>query len=209
MVASILMSLKTRAQLIRDLQDQGLIDPDASVSRTGLAVWDNGVLEYGLTVVRAGDGTVEWRLAVDDKEFGQRLAKFGRFAVGVHPVRSNKFEWPGATELLKSLALEVRSGLEQVKDRKDLCCAFMSEADVSVGETFIWLPRASYPSRLVKSLILARELADPTLVAAIGSRIEALPVSRDNTGKLESGRDVVVRYARKYSKELGFEVEIP
>lgn len=203
------MTLKTRAQLIRDLQGQGSIDPDASVSRTGLAAWDNGALEYGLTVVRAGDGTVEWRLAVDDKELGHLLTKSGRFAVGVHPVRSNRFEWPSTTELLEPLASEVRSGLEQVKDRNDLCRAFMSEADVSGDETFIWLPRASYPSRLVKSLILARELADPTLVAAIASRIEALPNSRDNAGRSESGRDVVVRYARNYSKELGFKVEIP
>jgi hypothetical protein len=78
------MSQKTRAQLIRDLQEQGFIDLDASVLRAGLTVWDNGVLEYGLTFVRAGDDTVEWRLAVDDKEFGQRLTKFGRL-VGIVP----------------------------------------------------------------------------------------------------------------------------
>lgn len=203
------MSPKTRVQLIRDLQDQGSIDRDASVSRTGSAVWDNGVMEYRFTLLRAGDDTVEWRLAVDDKELGHLLNKFGRFAVGVHPVRSNRFEWPSAIDLLEPLASEVCSGLEQVKDRKDLCCAFMSEADVNGDETFIWLPRASYPSRLVKSLILARELTDSTLVAAVASRIEALPMSRDNAGKPEPGRDVVVRYARSYAKELGFEVEVP
>jgi hypothetical protein len=166
-------------------------------------------LEYALTVARSGDGTVEWRLSVDDQELGQGLSKFGRFAVGIHPVQANRFEWPGVRDSVEGIALEIRSGIAQVEDRSDLCSAFMSETDVRGGETFIWLPRASYPSRLVKSLILARRLADPALEAAVASRIEALPATRDNVGKIESGRDVVGRHARKYSKELGFEVEIP
>lgn len=136
------------------------------------------------------------------------LAKFGRFAVGVHPVRGDRFEWPGADNSLDLLGSEIRSGTERIQDRDGLCRALMAEADVSDGETFVWLPRASYPSRLVKSFILARSLDDPVLAGMAREKVHALPVSRDNAGRVESGRDVAARYAKSYSKELGFRVDL-
>lgn len=209
MVAHLLMSApRSRTRLIHDLQAWGAVDGNASVSRNGSAVWEVRGLAVTFAVVRSPGGAVGWRLAVDDKELGPMLAKFGRFAVGVHPVRGDRFEWPGADNSLDLLGSEIRSGTERIQDRDGLCRALMAEADVSDGETFVWLPRASYPSRLVKSFILARSLDDPVLAGMAREKVHALPVSRDNAGRVESGRDVAARYAKSYSKELGFRVDL-
>lgn len=209
MVARLLMGApRSRMLLIHDLQAWGALDGHASVSRNGSAVWEARGLAVTFAVTRSPGGAVEWRLAVDDKELGPRLAKFGRLAVGVYPVRGDRFEWPGADDSLDLLGSEIRSGTERIQDRDGLCRGLMAETDVSDGETFVWLPRVSYPSRLVKSFILARSLDDPVLEGLAREKIDALPASRDNAGRMEAGRDVAVRYAKSYSKELGLPVDL-
>lgn len=198
----------TRKRFLENLASLEAIGADAVVAQDGVATWSRVGLVHTLTAARSREGAVEWHLAVDDLDLGARLKEDGRFAVSVRPVRADRFFWPNPGDSVDAVALEIRSGALQMRSRHALCSALMAETDIADGETYVWLPRANYSARLAKAFILARKLGRRDLETRVLSKIEALPNSRDNVGRMQAGRQVVNKYLSIFTKETGVDIEV-
>jgi hypothetical protein len=119
--------------------------------------------------------------------------------------------WPSRLKLASDEVTYVRESFsmarEFVKDRLDLCLLLAQEHDVVRGVLFSWLYQA-YPARLVKALMIARDLRDADRVQEI---TEILKSGRSWSVSPSQDQDILVvagRRARELSKIIGRPIEL-
>jgi len=189
--------------------DIGVIPESATVDRKGRATWSSGEFALVAMLERRPDGRLGWHAFVGDLKLGPALSNFGSLSVAIDPAVDDAIEWPTTDYPVECVEDFLRGGVGIsrgfVVDRLDLARLLASESDVRRGNLTTWLPRASYPARLVQALILARDSESIELEAEIQERL------RSGTLLLPGGQEVDIassakRWAKQYAKALGREV---
>ncbi len=169
-------------------------------SRRGDAMWTSGDLEYRAWVDRV-DGKIECETNIGDARFAERMAQYGRMSVMVRSANPPR-DWPVgrkvSADMLAHLVGEFRAEFDFVSDRADLCWLLPQQSDVHRGHIYAWLPRVSYPGRLVKSLILARDAGLADLEKEIREKLASGPILLSDGSERE-----MVRSARQWAKRYG------
>jgi hypothetical protein len=149
-------------QVLRHAAEAGIIPPAAPISRKGEATWRADGRELLARVERQSDRMLSWHTYVGDAKLGPAMAKFGRLAVRIEPASGEVIDWTQRSglsdEVLRYLREGIGASLHFVVDRADLAQILASEHDIRRGGLSTWLPRGSYPARLVEALILARDM---------------------------------------------------
>lgn len=186
----------------------GAVPAAASVSGKGDACWEVGELNYRLWVWKDAAGALTWDLHIADAKFDALMSEYGGLSVLVRDSR-NAMPWPLAADASLASFLEEGPGQARqfVVDRADLCALLSSSADVHRGEFYAWLPIANYPARLVKALVLARDIGAVDLESGILSKLQDSPISLSNGHSLDI-LESAKSWAGKYSAALGFEIPI-
>ncbi|GAA4356603.1 hypothetical protein [Angustibacter luteus] len=112
-----------------------------------------------------------------------------------------------ATGLVEGLAAGLGRAVALVTSRRELCRLLLAEGDVGSGDVYLWHYQA-YPARLVKALLLARDIGaqddvEQALDALHGGRV--LPISP------RESEDVLVtatRRAREFEAVLGRPIDL-
>lgn len=179
-------------------------------SRRGDARWVHGDLEYWVWVDRTPGGEIRCEMNVADATFAERMAEYGRLSVMIRSADTPP-PWPDRQKALASvlpqLVAEFQAELGFVSDRADLCWLLSQEGDVHRGRTYAWLPRASYPGRLVQALIVARDAALTELEKEIRARLASPSIQLPDGSKLEITRSAR-QWADRFSKALRLEIEV-
>ena len=85
--------------------------------------------------------------------------------------------------------------------------AARSDDDVPRGRLYAWLPRASYPARLVQALIIARDMGSSRLVSMIEEKLHGSPVVLSNGDRIDIFP--AARYwAEEFEKALGARIDL-
>ena len=167
----------TRGQVLRRLMQSENVLANAEVNlRRGTCDWADGELRYRLLVWPTRPGHLAITVFVSPAGLLGIASDQGGLdaTVGVRPMSD-------ADSLMASppaLAAFVDVARRFVADRADLCWLLMQEHDVRRDDAVAWLYQG-YPARLVKALVLARELGSSTLE----QQVQAV---------LHSGRQVAV-----------------
>lgn len=197
------------SQILKMATTIGAIPESARVDRKGRATWSSGDFALVVILERRSDGRLGWHAFVGDLKLGPTLSSFGSLSVAIDPAIDDAIDWPTTNDSAESVEEFLRGGVAVapgfVVDRLDLAQLLASESDVRRGNLTTWLPLASYPARLVQSLILARDLGSVELEAKIREKL--------NSGVLllPGGQEVDIasaakRWAKQYAKALGHEV---
>jgi hypothetical protein len=204
------MALVSAAAVMRAVLAADGIGVQAEPSRRGDAQWTRGDLEYQAWVERTADGGITPDTNVGDAKFAERMKQYGRMSVMIRSA-DPPLPWPDGrralAEVLPRLVADFRAEFDFVADRADLCWLLSQERDVHRGPIYAWLPPASYPGRLVKALIPARDAGLADLEKEIREKLAAGPIRLPDGSELEVAR-AARDWAKQYSKALGFEVTL-
>ncbi|GGM89416.1 hypothetical protein GCM10010106_41050 [Thermopolyspora flexuosa] len=200
------MSAPAVLRLARDL---GVVPSNAEVTRRGGVNWVSGELEYFGWVMKRVPGRLTWGLNVGDAKFGPLMSEYGRMVVWIRGPR-DEFPVPKRPDdhLIEWLQEGLGKAKEFVADRKDLCVLFASPEDVWRGDLYAWLPPSNYPARLVKALVLARDIGNPEMEAQVMGRLRRERKVDPRTGELTDVMTEARSWARQFSAVLGFDIPL-
>lgn len=187
----------------------GVVPGEAQVSPKGEARWSRTGLSYLLRVERRPDGSFAWHLYVGDEKFGPAMKDYGSLSIMIRTVGDPSIPWPTDSDqgFAEAFHGELREAVRFVDNRADLARIFAADSDVCRGSLYAWLPSGNLASRLVQSVVVARDMGDEMLAE------EALSKLRSGILVASYGREVDIlvsakEWAKRYSKALGFKVEL-
>jgi hypothetical protein len=194
--------------VIRAATAVGAIPLEAEVTGKGLARWNRDGLSILTWLTKSRDQELEWFVNTGDSKLDDLLPKSGGLTVRVRSRRVLPIPWPTSVtpELEEFLRSGIGSASTTVVDREDLCRLLMEPDEVERGSFYIWQDRMSYPSRLVKGLVLARDLNDSMLEREALSKlggIKGIPVPEGFSGDMFS---LAKEWAKRYSREMKMEI---
>lgn len=186
----------------------GAIPSDAVIKKAEVT-WERDGLRHLGWVSKKPTGELSWNLNVGDAKFGPKLDGYGGFAVMVR-ADDNAMPWPErvSDELDEFLRHGFGTAALVVADRLDLAELLAASGDVHRGSVFIWLPEASYPSRLVLAKVLAEDLGRDDLAREYRERLESAPEIPASAGRVINPVSSARTWAKTYGKRLGFEIKI-
>jgi hypothetical protein len=204
--------------LIRAMVDADILPADAMlVPRKGRAYWSERELRFQALVEKGDTGNVQWQLFVSDgTDLGLPSEEKGLDAtISIREIGDKqdigRLPWPSRPKLARDEVTYLRESFgaarEFVKDRLDLCFLLTQEHDAVRGALFSWLHQA-YPARLVKALMIARDLRDVDRVQEI---TEILKSGRSWPVSPSEDQDILVvagRRARELSQIIGRPIEL-
>jgi hypothetical protein len=203
------MAQVSPAGVMRAVLSDDRIGVPAEPSRRGDAMWTRGDLEYRTWVGRTADGGIACHTNIGDAKFAERMGRYGRMSVMVRSANPPR-EWPsGRTvhdEELDDLVDDCGAQLGFLADRADLVDVLSQEGDLHRGSAYAWLPRASYPARLVQALVLARDMGLADKEKEIRGKLTGTMVLGDS-GEVDIRRSAQ-QWAKQYGKVLGFEIPL-
>jgi hypothetical protein len=187
----------------------GFLPRTAEVNRNGAARWDSRGLEHLAGVGKLPPlGELHWSVSVGDLKFASAMQEYGRMSIILRGVDGG-VPWPAAINgsLMEFLQRGVAEAVDFVHDRADLCRLLASPEDVHRGRVYAWLPVGSFPARLVKALVLARDMQRADLEAEIREKLNAGLIV------MSHGPDIDIRasaqqWAKSYSKALGMDIPL-
>jgi hypothetical protein len=183
---------------------------DAEVSSNGVSRWQENHLLFQLMLERKRDGNLAWTLIVGDAKFGPALKNYGYMSILVRLIGNPSIPWPTGSadqEFARFFLDGVAEARAFVSGRADLAGIFASDTDVCRGSVYAWLPPANYISRLIESLIIARDIGDDEFAGDILGRLHSgvqVPSYDRDVDILVMAREL----AKPFSKALGFQVEL-
>ena len=164
----------TPGGVVRAALRAGTLPSEALALGRGWVGWQVGDLAYRAVVSRDGE-RMRWRVFIEDARLGPAMEGYGRLSVPVDPVEQG-LAWPDGSRLhpdaadaLQAVFRDVRS---LVRDRRELAQLMMEPDDVRHGEVVVWLPASGWPGRLAQALVIATDLHDEPLAAAVRDRIK-------------------------------------
>src|SRR5690242_4737578 len=103
------------------------------------------------------------------------MKRYGGMSVRVRAISEGVLSWPlkGERESLLLYLDEMHHGIEFVRHRADLASLLAEESDVVRGAACAWQPAASYPARLVQSLVLARDIGANDLIDCVVDKMSS------------------------------------
>ncbi|WP_285632505.1 hypothetical protein [Actinoallomurus iriomotensis] len=198
------------SEILGGAMESGIIPEVAEISRRGDVKWTQGELSYVTWISKGPEGFLTWSVNVGDAKFFDALKPYGGMSVRVRAISEGVLSWPlkGERESLLLCLDEMRHGIEFVRDRADLASLLAEESDVVRGAAYAWQPAASYPARLVQSLVLASDINANDLIDCIVNKMSSDVLILPNGNRLEI-RKSAAYWAKQYSKVLGFEIPLP
>jgi hypothetical protein len=181
----------TPGGVIRAALRDDVLPSEAVALGQGWVGWETGDLAYRAVVSRDGE-CMRWRVFVEDARLGPAMESYGRLSVPVDPVDQD-LDWPDGSRLRPdapdALQAVFRDVLSLVRDRRELAQLMMEPDSVRRGAVAAWLPASSWPGRLAQALVIATDLDDQLLAAAVRDRIK-VPGSRIVSYRPSHGPDV-------------------
>ncbi|GAA3448437.1 hypothetical protein [Dactylosporangium matsuzakiense] len=196
--------------ILRILQTQEVIPPTAEPTRRGMRWSTTTGLEHLMWLSKSADGALQLLLNTGDAKFAPLFREYGRFATRIRRQGNLLAVWPSKKDQadLEKLKNEAETALRFIRDRADLCDVMLEQEDLLYrGQWYAELGLFSYPTRLVKTLILAEDLGNQTLIEDARRRIHsgiATAPNGDEVDVLRSSREV----AKEYGKILGRPIDV-
>jgi hypothetical protein len=198
------------AKIMRAILSSDTISIPAEPSRRGDAQWVSGELEFRAWLDRTPEGHIRCESNVGDAKFAQAMQRHGRMSVMLRSLAPPRL-WPnGRTPTRDDLDGTVKEFSAQfnfLEGRRDLCKTLAARSDFARGLAYAWLPEASYPARLMQALIIARDAGFRDEEESITERLRAGPIMLPDGSELDV-MSSAKRWAKEYSKALGFEVPL-
>jgi hypothetical protein len=197
-------------QVLRIAAEIGAIPASAEITpRKRSALWRRGELEVVCRLEKEQGQILTCYTFIGDAKLGPAMTEYGRLSVSIRGLIDDVIEWPtrSSTQLEEFLRENLGKASEFILDREDLCLVLASDDDVPRGRLYAWLPRASYPARLVEALIIARDMGSSRLVSMIEEKLHGSPVVLSNGDRIEILPEA--RYwAKEFEKALGAEIDL-
>lgn len=173
------------------------------------ALWRRGELYAVCRLEKEQGHILTWYAFIGDAKLGPAMTEYGSLSVSIRELIDDVIEWPtrSSTQLEEFLRENLGKASEFILDREDLCLVLASDDDVPRGRLYAWLPRASYPARLVQVLIIARDMGSSRLVSMIEEKLHGSPVVLSNGDRIDSFP--AARYwAEEFEKALGARIDL-
>jgi hypothetical protein len=189
----------------------GAVPGTAEMLRTGEVRWHDRAFVYVGWVESVVSGHLSCALNIGDARFEDVLSRFGGITVWIRAAQDNSITWPTEKKLnetqLLYLGRQFQTATEFVRDRHDLARLLATRGNVSRDDYYAWLPDNNFPARLVKAMILSRDLEDPQLESEIAAILRPDPSSAN--GMSDESLAVAKGWAKQYSKALGKAIHLP
>ena len=196
-------------RILRLAAEVGAIPASMELTARDTGRWRRGELDVICRLTKQEGHLLTFSTHIGDARFGDAMAEFGRLAVSVQGLTDHVIEWPtrSSAELESFVRESLGQSAEFIVDREDLCEVLASYDDVARGRFYAWLPRASYPGRLVGALIIARDMGSSRHVAMIEEKLNGSPVILSNGDRIEILPEA--RYwAKEFEKVLGAKIDL-